>query len=227
MPKPKLISFAKKPVFDTTNSDVAVTKNETPFNKNPKKPTKFVPPPAKNVEVVEPESEPEDEDENERSVEPSYVEPEPVVPQKPKKQISERQRLHLENMRKRKHDKINKPLQPKPAAPSQPAQPVAPSAQPTQPRESDDDKEFSKWLSNFEKFNTVMSAREKKKLEAEEKERLKEEAMESRIRQKINDERDQRQGIKPKPATQAINSSAILEHNNNPYPEYGKYFGYK
>ena len=215
MPKPKLISFAKKPVFDT-NSDVAVTKNETPFNKNPKKPTKFVPPPAKNLEVVEPESEPEPEDEDDRSVEPSYVEPEPIVPQKPKKQISERQRLHLENMRKRKQEKVNKP--------SQPAQPVAPS-QPTQPRESDDDKEFSRWINNFEKFNTVMSAREKKKLEAEEKEKLKEQAMESRIRQKILDESNQRQGIKPKTSTQTINSSPILEHN--PYPEYGKYFGYK
>ena len=223
MPKPKLISFAKKPVFDT-NSDVA--ENETPFNKNPKKPTKFVPPPSKNLEVVEPESEFEDEPENERSVEPSYVEPEPVVPQKPKKQISERQRLHLENMRKRKHDKINKELQPKPTA--QPtAQPEAQPAAPSQPQESDDDKEFSKWINNFEKFNTVMSAREKKKLEAEEKERLKEQAMEERIRKKINDESNQRQGIKPKPATQAINSSVILEHNNNPYPEYGKYFGYK
>ena len=224
MPKPKLISFAKKPVFDT-NSDVAVTKNETPFNKNPKKPTKFVPPPAKNLEVVEPESEPEPEpeDEDDRSVEPSYVEPEPVVPQKPKKQISERQRLHLENMRKRKQEKVNKPLKPKPAAATSGA--ATSATQPMQPRESDDDKEFSKWINNFEKFNTVMTAREKKKLEAEEKEKLKEQAMESRIRQKILDESNQRQGIKPKTSTQTINSSPILEHN--PYPEYGKYFGYK
>ncbi len=106
----------------------------------------------------------------------------PIKPSRSKKPITEKQREHLARAREKatamKQAKLNKTQ----------TKIVEKVAEPIAPPEDMDEKEFEKWLKNYDKFNEMMmkikQAEEEKRL----KQAAKEKAIEDRLRAKIEAE---------------------------------------
>lgn len=212
MPKPKLIQFeTQKPPEPEPSQDI--------FEKKPKAPRKFVPP-TKDVDIVVPEPEPEYEPEPEP--EPTYEEQ--LQPVKKKKQISEKQRLHLENMRKKKAENFAR----RQAAEGVVRPPPTPRVARPVPPVIDEDANFESWLKNFEKFDKVMAAREEKERKKLEEEAAKEAEIEARIRKKIAEENAQRLGQHSRANAAASPQAppAVLQSGEERFGKYSKMFGY-
>ncbi len=222
MPKPKLIQFeTQKPPEPEPSQDI--------FEKKPKAPRKFVPP-TKDVDIVVPEPEPEYEPEPEP--EPTYEEQ--LQPVKKKKQISEKQRLHLENMRKKKAENFARRQAAEGVVPRKPAPQGYASQPPPAPRVArpvppvmDEDANFESWLKNFEKFDKVMAAREEKERKKLEEEAAKEAEIEARIRKKIAEENAQRLGHSHSRQSASQQAPpAVLQSGEERFGKYSKMFGY-
>ena len=140
--------------------------------------------------------------------EPEQLRAEPI---KPKKQISEKQRLHLESMReKAKLKKIGKTTKKEDKIIEQAE--LTPEVV-----EEMSVKEFNKWMVNMEKFNNIMMKQEEKKRIDEEKERKKEHELEQKIRAKIAAETEKQNKLIPQP-------QVLQQQELNPFGEYSNYF---
>ncbi len=203
MPKPKLIKFSNE---EPTPVPEPEPQPEI-FNKKPNKPSRSL------KVVVEPESEPEPESESEPEPEP---EPQLKKAVKQKKPVSEKQRLHLENIRRKKSEKNGK----LPVRPTTTNVPQSQSQRPTTTMGMDDDNEFKSWLKNYEKFDMVLKSREEKARKKQEEEEQKEREMEERIRKKIADEDKERKGISTQPMQFQPVSRRNFQRNNF----FGQYF---
>lgn len=214
MPKPKLIQFS------TNDAPVVVEEEPDVFTKKPTQPKKFVPP-TQDLEVKVPDSE-EDMKKSMMNKLEEYVDApeEPAPPQK--KQISQRQRDHLKNLhasRKKKTAEARATTINPPPSQVQPERPTT--------NMGNDDREFERWVNNFEKFDKVMTLRQEKERKRLEEEAKKEAEMEAKIRKKIKDEELQRRGQQPR-QTQSVNNtpSVLQQPNESRFGKYGNMFGY-
>lgn len=215
MPKPKLIQFS--------TNDAPVVVEETPdvFTKKPTQPKKFVPP-TQDLEVKVPDSE-EDMKKSMMNKLEEYVDaPEEPPPPVQKKQISQRQRDHLKNLhasRKKKTAETRATTVNPPPSQVQPERPTT--------NMGNDDKEFERWVNNFEKFDKVMTIRQEKERKRLEEEAKKEAEMEAKIRKKIKDEDLQRRGQQPRQTQPTTHTPSVLQQpNENRFGKYGNMFGY-
>ena len=163
--------------------------------------------------------------------------PSPIV--KTKKPLSEKQKAHLEKMRLRrvnkKKEQLEKKMEKTDIVKKVEAKMDIPVIEKTQEEIMEmDNKGFDLWMKNMNKFDKMMDAATKAKereleliLKAEEKERLKEEAIESRIREKIKKERLDEESVKyNKPNYKNITVQPILQQPVNDFGEYSSMFGY-
>jgi len=214
MPKPKLIQFS-------TNDPPVVVEEPDVFTKKPTQPKKFVPP-QQDLEVKVPDNE-EDMKKSMMNKLEEYVDaPEEPIPPVQKKQISQRQREHLKNLhasRKKKTAEARATTVNPPPSQVQPERPTT--------NMGNDDKEFERWVNNFEKFDKVMTVRQEKERKKLEEEAKKEAEMEAKIRKKIKDEDLQRRGQQPR-QTQSVNNtpSVLQQPNESRFGKYGSMFGY-
>jgi len=214
MPKPKLIQFS-------TNDPPVVVEEPDVFTKKPTQPKKFVPP-QQDLEVKVPDNE-EDMKKSMMNKLEEYVDaPEEPIPPVQKKQISQRQREHLKNLhasRKKKTAEARATTVNPPPSQVQPERPTT--------NMGNDDKEFERWVNNFEKFDKVMTLRQEKERKKLEEEAKKEAEMEAKIRKKIKDEDLQRRGQQPR-QTQSVNNtpSVLQQPNESRFGKYGSMFGY-
>lgn len=214
MPKPKLIQFS-------TNDPPVVVEEPDVFTKKPTQPKKFVPP-QQDLEVKVPDNE-EDMKKSMMNKLEEYVDaPEEPIPPVQKKQISQRQREHLKNLHASRKKKTAE-------ARATTVNPSPSQVQPERPTTNmgNDDKEFERWVNNFEKFDKVMTLRQEKERKKLEEEAKKEAEMEAKIRKKIKDEDLQRRGQQPR-QTQSVNNtpSVLQQPNESRFGKYGSMFGY-
>ena len=80
--------------------------------------------------------------------------------------------------------------------------------------------EFNTWLKNMDKFEKLIKKQQEIKRKEEEKRRKEEEAVEARVRAKLEKEYKEKQGIREKiPEPPALNKQ-------EDFGEYSSYFGY-
>ena len=216
MPKPKLIQFS-------TNDAPVVVEEEQPevFTKKPTQPKKFVPP-QQDLEVKVPDNE-EDMKKSMLNKLEEYVDApeEPIPPPVQKKQISQRQREHLKNLhasRKKKTAEARATTVNPPPSQVQPERPTT--------NMGNDDRDFEKWVSNFEKFDKVMTLRQEKERKRLEEEAKKEAELEAKIRKKIKDEELQRRGQTQQTPKVNNTPSVLQQPNESRFGKYGNMFGY-
>ena len=215
MPKPKLIQFS-------TNDPPVVVEEPDVFTKKPTQPKKFVPP-QQDLEVKVPDNE-EDMKKSMLNKLEEYVDApeEPIPPPVQKKQISQRQREHLKNLhasRKKKTAEARATTVNPPPSQVQPERPTT--------NMGNDDRDFEKWVSNFEKFDKVMTLRQEKERKRLEEEAKKEAEMEAKIRKKIKDEDLQRRGQQPRQTQPTTHTPSVLQQpNESRFGKYGNMFGY-
>ena len=89
-----------------------------------------------------------------------------------------------------------------------------------------DDRDFERWVNNFEKFDKVMTVRQEKERKKLEEEAKKEAEMEAKIRKKIKDEELQRKGQPPRQTPQVTTPSILQQPNESRFGKYGSMFGY-
>lgn len=132
-------------------------------------------------------------------------------PIKPKKPISEKQRLHLENMReKAKIKKLEKTTKKEDKIIEQAE--LSPEV-----IEEMNAKEFDKWMQNMEKFNSIMMKQEEKKRIENEKEKKKEQEIEKKIRAKIAAETVKQEKLMPP-------RQVLQQQETNTFGEFSNYF---
>ena len=132
-------------------------------------------------------------------------------PIKPKKPISEKQRLHLESMReKAKLKKIGKTTKKEDKIIEQAE--LSPEVV-----EEMSVKEFNKWMVNMEKFNNIMMKQEEKKRIENEKEKKKEQEIEKKIRAKIAAETEKQEKLMPP-------RQVLQQQETNTFGEFSNYF---
>lgn len=106
----------------------------------------------------------------------------PIKPSRSKKPISEKQKEHLARARQKanamKQEKLNKTQ----------TKIVEKVVEPPADPEDMDEKEFEKWLKNYDKFNDMMMKIKKAEEEKRLKQEAKEKAIEDRLRAKIEAE---------------------------------------
>jgi hypothetical protein len=106
----------------------------------------------------------------------------PIKPTRSKRPISEKQKEHLARAREKaaamKQAKLNKTQ----------TKLVEKVADPVAPPEEMDEKEFEKWLKNYDKFNDMMTKIKRAEEDKRLKQEAKEKAIEDRIRAKIEAE---------------------------------------
>ena len=212
MPKPKLIQFS-------TNDAPVVVEEPDVFTKKPTQPKKFVPP-QQDLEVKVPDSE-EDMKKSMMNKLEEYVDAPEEPPPVQKKQISQRQRDHLKNLhasRKKKTAEARATTINPPPSQVQPERPTT--------NMGNDDKEFERWVNNFEKFDKVMTLRQEKERKRLEEEAKKEAEMEAKIRKKIKDEELQRKGQTQQTPKVNNTPSVLQQPNESRFGKYGNMFGY-
>jgi len=140
--------------------------------------------------------------------EPEQLRAEPI---KPKKQISEKQRIHLESMReKAKIKKLEKTTKKEDKIIEQAE--LSPEV-----IEEMNAKEFDKWMKNMEKFNSIMMKQEEKKRIENEKEKKKEQELEKKIRAKIAAETEKQEKLMPP-------RQVLQQQETNTFGEFSNYF---
>lgn len=106
----------------------------------------------------------------------------PIKPTRSKKPITDKQREHLARAREKatamKQAKLNKTQ----------TKIVEKVTEPVKPPEDMDEKEFEKWLKNYDKFNDMMTKIKRAEEEKRLKQEAKEKAIEDRLRAKIEAE---------------------------------------
>ena len=212
MPKPKLIQFS-------TNDAPVVVEEPDVFTKKPTQPKKFVPP-QQDLEVKVPDSE-EDMKKSMMNKLEEYVDAPEEPPPVQKKQISQRQRDHLKNLhasRKKKTAEARATTINPPPSQVQPERPTT--------NMGNDDKEFERWVNNFEKFDKVMTLRQEKERKRLEEEAKKEAELEAKIRKKIKDEELQRRGQTQQTPKVNNTPSVLQQPNESRFGKYGNMFGY-
>ena len=213
MPKPKLIQFS------TTDAPVVVEEPDV-FTKKPTQPKKFIPP-QQDLEVKVPDNE-EDLKKSMMNKLEEYVDaPEEPAPPVQKKQISQRQREHLKNL----HASRKKKTAEARASTVNPPPSQVQAERPTT-NMGNDDRDFERWVHNFEKFDKVMTVRQEKERKKLEEEAKKEAEMEAKIRKKIKDEELQRKGQPPRQTPQVTTPSILQQPNESRFGKYGSMFGY-
>ena len=139
----------------------------------------------------------------------------PIKP-KAKKAISEKQKEHLakarEKARAMKEQKLTKAQE----------KVVEKVEMPQIAEEEMSEKEFEKWLKNYDRFSAMMEKIQREKAEKEAKERAKEKAIEDRLREKLEKEYAEKYS---QPISQKQNVSISYEEDvapppNNPFSRY-------
>lgn len=238
----KLIEFEEDlPVSEEMVEDLRVinadlppkpeTLTDSPFNKIPAKKKKapvFKPPPP----VVETtNTEPSLELIAESPEPPIYIAPLSPPPQpenvnenvkkiKPKRPLTEKQKSHLERIRKKKVEKAQAKIQKtieKNDIVKTPEQPTPISEEEIMDMEKDEFENWLKYMDKFDKMCKSIAAENQRKADEINK---KEKEIEDRIRKKIELENRQRQNI-----NKPIYEENILEQQAPPQTDYGQYSG--
>ncbi len=186
----------------------------SPFIQEPKRAT-YKPPPPNSIQNVEDKEE-------------QQLETKPVKKIKGKKPLTEKQRLHLENMRLKRAEKQKAKLE----AQMEKTDIVSKAEQKMEkPKELTDEeilnmenKEFDKWVKYMDKFNKMMIRIEEEKRKKAEIERKKELVIEERIRKKLEQEYKQRNNISS--VKEKVDNVPILQQPSNEFGEYSSMFGY-
>lgn len=185
------------------NDDKLEDLKGSPFAVEPKRKVAFKPPPP---------SEPAD-----------TVGAEAPAPKKKKKELSEKQKAHLARMRAKKANKaqakVEKMIE---KAPEVVNEVSAPKPQEITEEELEymEAEEFNMWLKNMDKFERLIKKQQEIKRKKEEKMKKEEEAIEARVRAKLEKEYRQSQGIRQKiPEPESLNKQ-------EDFGDYSSYFGY-
>ena len=187
----------------------------SPFIQEPARKKAFKPPPPQPQEKIE-----EFVEHVEQQVK--------VKPIKPKKQLSEKQKAHLEKMRLKKMEKAKakvEKIQDKIDITKSVTQTIEEPPQPSEQELMDmEGKEFDKWLKYMDKFEKMLQAVKKEEARKQADIMKKEKEIEDRIRKKIELENQQRQGIQMK--VQETPQATMLQKPTEDYGEFANYFGY-
>lgn len=184
------------------NDDKLEDLKASPFAVEPKRKVAFKPPPPDAQEIEEQVQE---------------------KPKRKKKELSEKQKAHLARMRAKKANKAQQKLE----KVIEKAPEVVEEVKVTQPQEVTETEleymeaeEFNTWLKNMDKFEKLLKKQQDIKRKEEEKRRKEEDAVEARVRAKLEKEYREKQGIRTKiPEPENLNKT-------EDFGEYGSYFGY-
>ena len=188
-----------KPDLDIVNSELEIVE--------PKKINPFLVEPTRKAYKPKPPS--EQKELNDKIIR----EDKQVEKIKPKKQLSEKQKKHLENMRlkraKKKIDKVKEDIMKTDTKQE--------FIEPTEEELAEMEKsEFDNWLKNMDKFERLMKKMEIEKQKKLEEERKREEALEAKYRKKF--EMEQLEKIAEKQQKKVDQPKInILQQSDNPY----------
>lgn len=193
-----------KPDLDIVNSELEIVE---PSLDEPKKINPFLVEPTRKAYKPLPPS--EQKELNQKIIR----EDKKVEKIKPKKELSEKQRKHLENMRlkraKKKIDKVKEDIMK--------TDNKQEFIEPTQEEIADMEKsEFDSWLKNMDKFERLMKKMQIQKQKKLEEERKKEEALEAKYRKKFEMEQLEKIAEKQQKKVEQPKIN-ILQQSDNPY----------